>query len=167
MPTDRPYNVLFLCTGNSARSILAEATLGVLGAGRFNAFSAGSHPSGRVQPMAAEIALSLGYPQEKLRSKSWDEFSEPGAPVMDLIFTVCDSAANESCPVWLGHPATAHWGVPDPVSIEGSDDDRRRAFRQAYVTLRKRIELLLALPIEKLEKLELEQRLKSIGQASA
>lgn len=166
MSAHRPYNVLFLCTGNSARSILAEATLGVLGAGRFAAYSAGSHPSGQVQPLAAEIALSLGYPAEKLRSKSWDEFAEAGAPTMDFIFTVCDSAANEACPVWLGHPATAHWGVPDPVSVEGSEEERRRAFRQAYLTLRKRIELLLALPLEKLEKLELQQRLKSIGQVT-
>jgi arsenate reductase len=167
MATDRPTNVLFLCTGNSARSILAEATLGVLGKGRFDAFSAGSHPSGRVQPYARDIALSLGYPEEKLRSKSWDEFAEPGAPVMDLILTVCDSAANEACPVWLGHPATAHWGVPDPVEVQGSEEDRRRAFQAAYATLRRRIELLLALPIDKLEKLELQTRLREIGQVQA
>jgi arsenate reductase (thioredoxin) len=165
MSMNRVYNVLFLCTGNSARSILAEATLGVLGAGRFNAFSAGSHPSGKVQPLAAEIALSLGYPATKLRSKSWDEFAEPGAPVMDLIFTVCDNAAGEACPVWLGHPATAHWGVPDPVGVEGSEEERRTAFRKAYLTLRRRVELLLALPIGKLEKLELQARLREIGQA--
>jgi arsenate reductase len=167
MAADRLYNVLFLCTGNSARSILAEATLGVLGAGRFRAFSAGSHPSGRVQPFAKEIALSLGYPEEKMRSKSWDEFAEPGSPTMDLIFTVCDNAAGEACPVWLGHPATAHWGVPDPVEVQGNDEDRRRAFRQAYATLRRRIELLIALPIEKLEKLELQTRLREIGQVGA
>ena len=151
---DRVYNVLFLCTGNSARSILAEAALGTLGAGRFAAYSAGSHPSGKVQPMAAEIATSLGYPAEKLRSKSWDEFAAPDAPRMDFIITVCDNAAGEACPVWLGHPAVAHWGVPDPVGVEGSEDDRRRAFRAAYATLRKRVELLIALPVEKLEKLE-------------
>lgn len=164
MVEPRVYNVLFLCTGNSARSILAEATLGVLGAGRFQAFSAGSHPSGRVQPFAKEIALSLGYPEDRMRSKSWDEFAEPGAPVMDLIFTVCDNAAGEACPVWLGHPATAHWGVPDPVEAQGSDEERRRAFRQAYATLRRRIELLLALPLDKLEKLELQTKLREIGQ---
>lgn len=167
MIANRTYNVLFLCTGNSARSILAEATLGVLGAGRFLAFSAGSHPSGRVQPLAAELAISLGYPAEKLRSKSWDEFAEPGAPTMDLIFTVCDNAAGEACPIWLGHPATAHWGVPDPVAVEGTDDERRHAFRATYATLRRRIELLLALPIDKLEKLELQTRLREIGQSGA
>ncbi len=167
MPTHGIHNVLFLCTGNSARSILAEATLGVLGAGRFNAFSAGSHPSGRVQPLAAEIALSLGYPAEKLRSKSWDEFAEPGAPVMDLIFTVCDNAAGEACPVWLGHPVTAHWGVADPVEADGTEEQRRQAFRTAYTTLRRRIELLLALPIEKLEKLELQTRVRENGQVGA
>ena len=164
---ERIFNVLFLCTGNSARSLLAEATLGVLGKGRFNAFSAGSHPSGRVQPFARDIALALGYPEEKLRSKSWDEFAEPGTPAMDLIFTVCDSAAGEACPVWLGHPATAHWGVPDPVDVQGSEEDRRRAFQHVYATLRRRIELLLALPIEKLEKLELQTRLREIGQVQA
>jgi len=158
--------VLFLCTGNSARSILAEATLGVLGAGRFQAFSAGSQPSGKVQPIAAEIAEALGYPREKMRSKSWDEFAEPNAPVMDMIITVCDNAAGEACPVWLGHPATAHWGVPDPVAVEGDDDERRRAFRSAYATLRRRVELLLALPLEKLEQLEAQTRLREIGRVS-
>ena len=160
---ERVFNVLFLCTGNSARSILAEAALGVLGQGRFRAFSAGSHPSGRVQPMAAEIALALGYPADRLRSKSWDEFAEPGAPVMDIIITVCDSAAGEACPVWLGHPAAAHWGVPDPVAVQGDEEARRRAFRDAYATLRKRVELLLALPLEKLEKLEAQAKLREIG----
>lgn len=160
------HNVLFLCTGNSARSILAEATLGVLGKGRFEAFSAGSHPSGKVQPIAAEIALALGYPAEKMRSKSWDEFAEPGAPVMDMIITVCDNAAGEACPVWLGHPATAHWGVPDPVGVEGSDDERRAAFRSAYATLRRRVELLLALPLDKLERLEAQTHLREIGKVN-
>jgi arsenate reductase (thioredoxin) len=160
-------NVLFLCTGNSARSILAEATLAVLGAGRFQAFSAGSHPSGKVQPIAAEIALALGYPMEKMRSKNWDEFAQPGAPVMDMIITVCDNAAGEACPVWLGHPATAHWGVPDPVSVEGSMDERRAAFRSAYATLRRRVELLLALPLDKLERLEAQTKMREIGQVGA
>jgi arsenate reductase len=165
--SSRIYNVLFLCTGNSARSILAEAALGVLGAGRFRAFSAGSHPSGKVQPMAAEIAQSIGYPPEKMRSKSWDEFAAPGAPAMDFIITVCDNAAGEACPVWLGQPAIAHWGVPDPVGVEGSEADRRRAFRSAYATLRRRVELLLALPLDKLGKLESETKLRAIGQAGA
>lgn len=164
--SSRVHNVLFLCTGNSARSILAEATLGVLGAGRFQAFSAGSQPSGKVQPIAAEIAEALGYPREKMRSKSWDEFAEPNAPVMDMIITVCDNAAGEACPVWLGHPATAHWGVPDPVAVEGDDEARRRAFRSAYATLRRRVELLLALPLEKLEQLEAQVRLREIGLTS-
>ena len=165
--TDRVYNVLFLCTGNSARSILAEAALATLGKGRFEAFSAGSHPSGRVQPMAADIATSLGYPADKLRSKSWDEFEVPGAPVMDFVITVCDNAAGEACPAWLGHPATAHWGVPDPVAVEGSEDDRRRAFRDAYATLRRRVELLVSLPLDKLERLEAQARLRDIGGVGA
>ncbi len=165
--TDRVYNVLFLCTGNSARSILAEATLAVLGAGRFHAFSAGSFPSGKVQPMAADIAKSLGYPAEKMRSKSWDEFAAPGAPVMDIIITVCDNAAGEACPVWLGHPAVAHWGVPDPVGVQGSEDDRRRAFRDAYATLRRRVELLLALPLDKVDKLTMQTDLREIGREGA
>ena len=164
--SSRVHNVLFLCTGNSARSILAEATLGVLGAGRFQAFSAGSQPSGKVQPIAAEIAEALGYPREKMRSKSWDEFAQPNAPTMDMIITVCDNAAGEACPVWLGHPATAHWGVPDPVAVEGDDEARRRAFRSAYATLRRRVELLLALPLEKLEQLETQTRLREIGLTS-
>jgi arsenate reductase len=167
MTAHRGYNVLFLCTGNSARSILAEAALGSAAAGRFQAFSAGSQPSGKVQPFAREIALSLGYPEEKMRSKSWDEFAEPGAPEMDLILTVCDNAAGEACPVWLGHPATAHWGVPDPVEVEGSDEVRRHAFQQAYQTLRLRIELLLALPIETLDRQQLQARLREIGQVKA
>jgi arsenate reductase len=156
-------NVLFLCTGNSARSVIAEATLGVLGKGRFEAFSAGSHPSGRVQPIAAEIALGLGYPAERLRSKSWDEFAAPGAPAMDFIFTVCDNAAGEACPVWLGHPATAHGGVPDPVEEQGSDAARRAAFEAAYTTLRGRIERFLALPFDALTPDALQARLREIG----
>lgn len=163
MPDHRSLNVLFLCTGNSARSILAEATLGVLGAGRFTAYSAGSHPSGRVQPLAAELAISLGYPAERLRSKSWDEFAAPGAPSMDFVFTVCGNAAGETCPVWLGHPMSAHWGVPDPVAVEGDEAQRRAAYRQAYLTLRQRIEAFIALPLETLEAGELQQQLRAIG----
>ncbi|MBC7990953.1 MAG: arsenate reductase ArsC [Luteimonas sp.] len=164
---DRIYNVLFLCTGNSARSIMAEAVLNVLGAGRFQAFSAGSHPGGTVQPMAAELAQSMGYPIEKMRSKSWDEFATDGAPEMDMVITVCDHAAGEACPVWLGHPALAHWGVADPVAVEGDEDTRKRAFVAAYATLRRRIELLLALPMEKLDRLAAQARLREIGQVGA
>ena len=157
-------NVLFLCTGNSARSILAEALLGVLGRGRFKAYSAGSHPSGRVQPMAAELATKLGYPPEKLRSKSWDEYAQPGAPRMDFIITVCDNAAGEVCPIWPGQPIAAHWGVPDPAAVQGSEEERRAAFRDALVTLRRRVELLIALPIEKLDRLARERGVREIAE---
>ena len=156
--------MLFLCTGNSARSILAEALLNVLGHGRFHAFSAGSHPSGRVQPIAAELAQSLGYPSEALRSKAWDEFAEVGAPAMDMIITVCDNAAGESCPVWPGHPALAHWGVKDPAAVEGSEDLRRQAYLDAMTTLRRRVELLLALPAEKLDRLVAAHSLREIAE---
>ena len=156
--------MLFLCTGNSARSILAEALLNVLGQGRFRAFSAGSHPSGRVQPIAAELAQSLGYPSEALRSKAWDEFAETGAPAMDMIITVCDNAAGESCPVWPGHPAVAHWGVADPAAVEGSEDVRRQAYLDAMTTLRRRVELLLALPTEKLDRLVVGHSLREIAE---
>ncbi len=161
------YNVLFLCTGNSARSVMAEALLGVLGAGRFHAYSAGSHPSGMVQPMAIDLAQSLGYPPDRLRSKSWDEFAEDGAPTMDIVITVCDNAACEACPVWLGHPAIAHWGVPDPVTVDGDDDKRRRAFTAAFATLRRRVELLLALPLDKLDRLATQSQLRDIGRVGA
>jgi arsenate reductase len=156
-------NVLFLCTGNSARSVIAEALLGTLGQGRFNAFSAGSQPAGRVQPIAIELARELGYPVERLRSKSWDEFAEPGAPVIDMVITVCDSAAAETCPIWPGHPATAHWGVEDPAAVEGDDVTRRRAFVAAMATLRRRVELLVALPLGKLDRLTMQARLREIG----
>jgi len=157
-------NVLFLCTGNSARSILAEALLGVLGRGRFKAYSAGSHPSGRVQPMAAELATKLGYPPEKLRSKSWDEYAQPDAPRMDFIITVCDNAAGEVCPIWPGQPIAAHWGVPDPAAVQGSEEERRAAFRDALVTLRRRVELLIALPIEKLDRIARERGVLEIAE---
>ena len=153
-------NVLFLCTGNSARSILAEALLGVLGRGRFKAYSAGSHPSGRVQPMAADLATKLGYPPEKLRSKSWDEYAKPGAPRMDFIITVCDNAAGETCPVWPGRPALAHWGTPDPAITP----DDTEAFKEAWLILRRRIELLLALPIEKLDRIARERGVLEIAE---
>lgn len=162
MSIPSPCNVLFLCTGNSARSVLAEATLNALGGGRFVAYSAGSHPSGRVNPFAVELIAGNGWPTQGLRSKSWDEFAAPGAPVMHFIFTVCDAAAGEACPVWLGHPTTAHWGVPDPAAVEGSDAQKRRAFRDAYTALRRRIELFLALPLDKLDAIHMRQELAAI-----
>lgn len=158
--------MLFLCTGNSARSILAEALLNVLGGDRFIAYSAGSHPSGQVQSLAAEIAADLGYDTSRLRSKSWDEYAAPGAPAMDFIITVCDSAAGEACPFWPGHPVTAHWGVPDPVAVQGDEAARRSAFRRAAATLRRRVELLIALPDEKLQGLAARTALQAIAEAT-
>ncbi len=158
-----PCNVLFLCTGNSARSVMAEALLNVLGQGRFKAYSAGSFPSGKVQPMAARLAEAFGY-HEPLRSKSWDEFSAAGAPQMDFIITVCDNAAGEVCPIWPGQPVTAHWGVPDPVAVDGTEEARQRAFQSAWMMLRRRVELLLALPVEKLDRMSIRQALRAIGQ---
>jgi arsenate reductase len=165
--TDKTYNVLFLCTGNSARSIMAEAILNVLGQGRFKAYSAGSHPSGQVQPMARELAEAIGYDASQVRSKNWDEFSVEGAPEMDIVITVCDNAAGEACPVWLGHPALAHWGVPDPVSATGDEEDRRRAYTAAFATLRRRIELLLSLPLSSLDRLAAQAKLGEIGRVGA
>ncbi len=162
----KPYNVLFLCTGNSARSVMAEALLNVLGAGRFKACSAGSFPSGVVQPFAAELAQAFGY-TAPLRSKSWDEFAEPDSPPIDFIITVCDNAAGEVCPVWPGQPVTAHWGVPDPVAVTGSEDARHRAFQTAWLMLRQRIELMLALPLEKLDRMTTQRELRAIGQEAA
>jgi arsenate reductase len=156
-------NVLFLCTGNSARSILAEALLNVRGKGRLHAFSAGSFPTGTVQPIAAELARSIGY-DEPLRSKSWDEFAQPGSPLIDIVITVCDNAAGEVCPIWPGQPVNAHWGVPDPVAVEGNDDVRRRAFSGALLMLRRRIDLLLSLPLEQLDRVGIQQELRAIGQ---
>ena len=160
-----PYNTLFLCTGNSARSVLAEATLNDLGRARFKAFSAGSRPGGIVNPFALELLKLRGHPAEGMRSKSWDEFAAPGAPQMDFIITVCDYAAGETCPFWPGHPASAHWGVEDPAAVEGIDDDKRAAFAAAYAILRRRIELLLALPLDQLDALTRTTRLKEIGKA--
>ncbi|MCX7158657.1 MAG: arsenate reductase ArsC [Proteobacteria bacterium] len=156
-------NVLFLCTGNSARSILAEAYLNLAGKGRFSAFSAGSKPGGRVNPYALELLQKNHIPTEGLRSKSWDEFAAPGAPQMDIVLTVCDSAAAEACPYWPGQPMTAHWGVPDPAAVEGSDEDKRRAFLTAYSTLSNRINLLLSLSIDKLDRLAIKQKLDDIA----
>ena len=162
---DRPYNVLFLCTGNSARSILAESVLNHRGGGRFRAHSAGSHPAGRVNPHAIALLRQLGLPIDDLRSKSWDEFAAPGAPPLDFVFTVCDNAAGEVCPVWPGQPVTAHWGLPDPAAVEGSDDDKAKAFRDTYVALERRISLFNSLPIAGLDQLTLSRRVAEIGRA--
>ncbi|MBK8629547.1 MAG: arsenate reductase ArsC [Sphingomonadales bacterium] len=159
--TDRPINVLFLCTGNSARSILAEAVLAKDGAGHFNAFSAGSQPKDEPHPMALEVLRSFGFPHEGFRSKSWDEFAAPGAPVIDIIITVCDSAAGETCPIWPGHPMTAHWGIADPAAVDGPG--QRDAFLQALRYMRRRIELLLALPYSALDEMTLTAKLRTIG----
>ncbi len=161
--TDKIFNVLFLCTGNSARSILAEVLMNADGAGRFRAYSAGSQPKGQVHPMALDVLSGLGFPTDGLRSKSWDEFAGPEAPVFDFIFTVCDNAAGEVCPIWPGHPMTAHWGIEDPAAIEG--DGQREAFMQALRYLRRRIELFLSLPFESIDRMALERKLKDIGQA--
>ena len=158
-----PYNVLFLCTGNSARSVLAEALLNQLGEGRFRAFSAGSTPKGQVHPQALLLTRALGFEDSAFRSKAWDEFAAPGAPALDFVITVCDNAAGEVCPVWPGQPITAHWGIPDPAAATGSDAEVAVAFREAARLLRNRIELLLALPAEKLDRLSLQTRLRDIG----
>jgi arsenate reductase len=163
MSVDRPLNVLFLCTGNSARSILAEVTMNTLGAPRFKAYSAGSHPNGRVNPFAIELLSKNGLAVDGLRSKSWDEFAAAGAPPLDFVITVCDSAAGEVCPYWPGQPVTAHWGVEDPAAVEGSDDEKRKAFFHAYTRLRHRIEMFLSLPLAKLDRVSLTQRRKEIG----
>jgi arsenate reductase (thioredoxin) len=160
---ERVYNVLFLCTGNTARSILAEGILRKDGAGRFNAFSAGSYPKGAVNPFAIKVLGALGYPTDGYRSKSWDEFAKPGAPEMDFVFTVCDSAAGEPCPVWPGHPMTAHWGIEDPAAGEGSDIEKERAFTEAAKYLKARIALLLNLPLASLDRMALSARLNAIG----
>jgi arsenate reductase len=160
---DAPKHVLFLCTGNSARSILAEVMMNSMARGRFIAHSAGSRPVGRVNPFAIELLQKNRLPTEGLRSKSWDEFAAPGAPKLDFVFTVCDSAAGEVCPYWPGQPVTAHWGVEDPAAVEGSDEDKRRAFLRAMTTLQRRIELFLSLSHDKLDKLAMQRRLDEIG----
>jgi len=157
------YNVLFLCTGNSARSILAEVLINHWGKGRFHGFSAGSMPKGEVHPMTLELLRSLRLPTEGLRSKSWREFAKPGAPVMDFVFTVCDQAANEVCPVWPGRPIVAHWGIPDPAAVEGSEAVRRAAFHDAYRRLDARIKIFVALPLDKLDRLMLKREADRIG----
>ncbi|WP_395175400.1 arsenate reductase ArsC [Roseibium alexandrii] len=163
--TDKAYNVLFLCTGNSARSIMAEAILNRDGRGRFKAFSAGSTPSGSVRPEAFALLGKMNYKTEEVRSKSWDEFAAPDAPVMDFVFTVCDNAAKESCPVWPGQPMSAHWGVPDPVAVEGNETERQLAFAEAFRMLSNRISIFTSLPLTSLDKLSLQKKLDEIGSA--
>jgi arsenate reductase (thioredoxin) len=163
----QPYNVLFLCTGNSARSIMAEAILNGMGRRRFRAFSAGSHPRGIVNPYALEEVRKARLPTEGLRSKPWDEFAAPGAPELHFVFTVCDRAAGEVCPVWPGQPITAHWGVPDPVAVKGSEEEIRRAFLEAFTVLQRRISLLTCLRLEGVDRLALETKVAEIGKATS
>jgi arsenate reductase len=163
----RPLNVLFLCTGNSARSIIAEAALRQAGGVRFRSFSAGSHPAGQVNPFALEYLRASRLPTDDLRSKSWDEFARPDAPPLDFVFTVCDNAAGEVCPVWPGQPMTAHWGVPDPAAVEGSDADKHKAFSETGRVLMNRIRLFASLPLEKLDRLSLAKKLNEIGKTAS
>jgi protein-tyrosine-phosphatase len=161
--SDQPFDVLFLCTGNSARSIMAEAILNKVGVGKFRAYSAGSYPKGRVNPHTLQLLQSLGYDTSTYRSKSWGEFAKPGAPQLDFVFTVCDNAAGEACPTWPGQPMTAHWGIPDPAEAKGSDAEIAFAFKDAYRMLHQRIGVFAALPIRSLDQLSLQQRLREIG----
>jgi protein-tyrosine-phosphatase len=158
------YSVLFLCTGNSARSIFAEAILNRIGDGKFHAYSAGSMPKGEVNPHALALLKRLDYPTRHLRSKSWDEFAKPDAPKMDFVFTVCDNAANEVCPVWPGQPMTAHWSIPDPAAATGSDAEIAKAFRDAFMALQRRIELFTSLPVKSLDRMSLQKKLDDIGE---
>lgn len=160
---DHAYNILFLCTGNSARSILAECILNREGRGRFQAFSAGSQPKGQVHPFALELLKKMNYPTAGLRSKNWDEFAEAGAPKLDFVFTVCDNAASEVCPIWPGQPMSAHWGVPDPAAAEGTEAERRLTFADAYRMLNSRISVFASLPLHSLDRLSLQKRLDEIG----
>jgi len=161
------FNVLFLCTGNSARSILAEAYLNAAGRGRFVAYSAGSHPGGKVNPLALDLLQKNRIDTAGLRSKSWDEFARPGAPALDFVFTVCDAAAGEVCPLWPGQPISAHWGVQDPAAVQGTEELRRKAFLRAFSELSTRINLLMSLPIDKLDRLVLKKKLEEIGRAGS
>ncbi|PRF36631.1 arsenate reductase ArsC [Burkholderia multivorans] len=162
--SDKRYNVLFICTGNSARSILSEGLMNQLGDGRFIAYSAGSHPKGEVNPFALRELARWHLPTEGYRSKSWDEFAAPDAPMLDFVFTVCDKATGEVCPIWPGQPITAHWGVPDPADVEGSDEQKQQAMHDAALTLKRRIDLLLSLPLAKLDNVALQKSLTEIGQ---
>ncbi len=166
MPS-KTYNVLFLCTGNSARSVMAEAILNQLGQGKFQAFSAGSHPTGTVNPYALELLGTRGHLTDDLRSKNWDEFAQPGAPEMDFVFTVCDNAAGEVCPIWPGQPVTAHWGFPDPAAFKGSEAETRAEFADVYSMIHARIEPFVNLPIATLDRLALQRRVHEMGQKSA
>lgn len=159
----KTYNILFLCTHNSARSVLGEALASTQTNGKFIGHSAGSTPGAAVNPLARELALEMGYPADKLRSKSWDEFALPGAPHMDFIITVCDNAAGEVCPVWIGNPITAHWGFPDPSQVQGTDEDKRKAFRQVMLGLQKRIQLLAALPLEHLDRMGIQTEMQQLA----
>lgn len=161
--TEHPFNVLFLCTGNSARSIVAEAILNRLGVGKFRAFSAGSQPKGQVHPETIRLLQSLGYDVSRLRSKSWSEFADPGAPLLDFVFTVCDNAAGETCPVWPGQPMTAHWGVPDPAEATGTQAEIALAFKDAYRMLERRIGIFTSLPLRSFDHLSLQKKLREIG----
>jgi protein-tyrosine-phosphatase len=164
--SDRPYNVLFLCTGNSARSILSESLINHWGRGHFRGFSAGSHPKGTVHPIALELLNQMKLPTEGLRSKAWDEFAAPGTVPLDFVFTVCDNAAGEVCPYWPGQPMTAHWGVPDPAAVEGSDTQKRMAFRSAFKALESRIKIFTSLPIASLDRVKLKEHLEAIGKTA-
>ena len=161
--SEQIFNVLFLCTGNSARSIIAEAIMNRHGKGRFHAFSAGSHPKGKVHPYTINLLKNLNYATDSLRSKSWDEFAVPGSPKLDFVFTVCDDAANESCPIWPGQPMSAHWGVPDPAAVEGSEAVKRAAFAETSRMMTNRISIFTSLPIASLDRLSLQKRLDEIG----
>jgi arsenate reductase (thioredoxin) len=162
---NKAYQVLFICTGNSARSVIAEGLLNEFGKGRFVAYSAGSRPKGEVNPFALRELRQLGIPTEGLRSKSWGEFARPGAPQMDFVFTVCDQAAGEACPVWPGQPMTAHWGMPDPAAVEGHDDAKAKAFHDTALTLKRRLELMMSLPLASLDQMAIQKQVKDIGKA--
>ena len=165
--SDKVYNVLFICTGNSARSVMAEGLMNHLGGGRFKAWSAGSHPNGTVNPFALQTLATWRIPTDGFRSKSWDEFALPGAPALDFAFTVCDNAAGETCPMWPGQPMTAHWGLPDPAAVEGTDAQKAKSFMDTAITLKRRIELMLALPLQSLAGMSLQTEIDQIGRAGA